>query len=296
VSRLALLLLAAGWLASLPVAAEPPPPDKLDMGFYLPGIRDVPQADLRVSLQLWADEMGGRYNFVAKAVSYDDIRALHRDMSAQRTHIAIAPGMELAEQFGPDEIAEGFAGMRKAIEEGLVLVTRKGAGFSRFADLRGKRVLRLSDDRLTEIFLEVRCHREVGVACRKLFQLSEEKRDIQSIHKVFFGQADAALVRRSTLHTAIELNPQIATRLAVLIDWKVRAISFGMMSTRSDPDYRRRVIRSAEEAAGTVRGRQIIELFKTDYMGRADKADLEPYWQLLREYRELTQPDKRRGK
>lgn len=291
-----MLLLAAGWLASLPVAAELPAPDKLDMGFYLPGIRDVPQADLRVSLQMWADEIGARFNFIAKAVSYDDIHALRRDMLEQRTQIAIAPGMELAEQFGPDEIAEGFAGMRKGAEEGLVLVTRKGVGLGRFADLRGKRVLRLSDDRLTEIFIEVRCHREAGVACRNFFQLTEEKRDIQSIHKVFFGQADAALVRRSTLHTAIEMNPQIATRLAVLVDWKVRAISFGMMSTRSDPDFRRRVIRSAEEAAGTVRGRQIIELFKTDHMGRADKSDLEPFWRLLREYREVTHTDKRRGK
>jgi hypothetical protein len=266
------------------------------MGFYLPGIRDVPQADLRISLQLWADEMGGMYGFTAKAISYDDIRSLHRDMAASSTHLAIAPGMELAEQFGPDEIAEGFAGMRKGIEEGLVLVARKDAAILGFSGLRGKRVLRLSEDRLTDIFLEVQCLRQVGTACRNLFQITEEKRDIQSIHKVFFGQADAALVRRSTLHTATEMNPQIASRLVTLLDWKVRAISFGMMSTSSDPDYRKRVIRSAEDASRTVRGGQIIELFKTDYMGRADKSDLEPYWQLLREYRELTRTDKRRSK
>lgn len=290
------LVLAAIWLVALPAAAEQQPLDKFNMGFYLPGIRDVPQADLRISLQLWADEMGERYDFIAKAVSYDDIRALRRDMAEQRTHMIIAPGMEIVEQFAPDEIAEGFAGLRNGVEEGLTLVARKESGFGGFADLRGKRVLRLSDDRLTEIYLEVQCHRLAGVPCRKFFTVEEQKRDVQSIHSVFFGKADAALVRRSTLQTAIEMNPQIAGRLTIISDWKVRSISFGMMSVRSAPEYRSKVIRSAEEASKTVRGRQILELFKTDYMGPAGKADLQPYWQLLQEYRELTRADKRRDK
>lgn len=279
------LILAAlfGVPARAATDAEP-----LNMGFYLPGIRDANLADVKISLQLWAEEVGSPFGLLVKAHMYDDMHTLHRDVVQGRINIIIAPGMEMAEIFSPEEITRGFAGRRRNTEEGLALIVAKASGVRQFSDLRGKRLARLSNDRLVDVYLETQCQQQAGVACSNLFTISEEKRDVQSIHKVFFGQVDAALVRLSALHAASEMNPQIEARLRVLLDWKTTALSFGMMTVHSEPAYRDLVLRSAMQATKTVRGKQILELFKTDYMEQVSKNDLQPYWRLQREYQELT--------
>jgi ABC-type phosphate/phosphonate transport system substrate-binding protein len=265
-------------------AAEP---ELFNMGFYLPGVRDVPRADVLVTLQLWADEIGKIYGYQAKPLLYENMTDLHRDMVSGKLNIAVAPGMEMAETFRMDELAEGFIGRHNHADEGLALVAADPA-LRKFADLRGKRVVRLSNDRLSEIFLEVECRNQMGGPCRDQFSVSEEKRDAQLVYKVFFGHADAALVKLSTLQAVEEMNPQIAKRLHVLLDWKVKSISFGMMNPRNPPGFRGRLLSAALLASKQVRVKQILELFKTDYMERTMPADLEPYWRLHDEYQSLT--------
>ena len=145
-------------------------------------------------------------------------------------------------------------------------------------------MLHLSNDRLSSVFLENQCRQHTGVACTDLFQVNEEKRNSQTIHKVFFGQADAALVSISALHAANELNPQIRQSLRILEEWKVSSLSYGLMSARTDKALRDRIVKSAMQATTTVRGKQLLELFKTDFMDRVDVQELKPYWDLYREH------------
>ncbi len=256
----------------------------LVLGFYLPGIRDANPTDVRASLQLWVEEIAKPYRLQGEARMYEDMRTLYRDAMQKRVNLVIAPAMEIAEVFRPDELTQGFSARRRGSDEGLAVIVQKSSGLRQFLDLRGKHVLKLSNDRLGQVFLETQCQREADSSCSTLFNLTEEQRDLQSIHKVFFGQADAALVSLATLHAAGELNPQISARLRVILDWKVQALAFGMMTVRSDPTYRDILLRSAMQAAQSVRGVQILELFKTDYMVRAGISDMQPFWNLYHEY------------
>ena len=285
---------AGSWLGLLGLlvlagqARAEPAMTPLVLGFYLPGIRDANPTDIRASLQLWVEEIAKPYRLQGEARMYDDMRVLYRDAMQNRVDLVIAPAMELTETFRPEELTQGFSARRRGSDEGLALIVQKSSGLSQFRDLRGKHVLRLSNDRLGQIFLETQCQRETASPCSKLFNLAEEKRDVQSIHRVFFGQADAALVSLGTLHAASELNPQIGARLRVLLEWKAQSLAFGMMTVRSDPAYRDLLLRSAMQASQTVRGVQILELFKTDYMVRAGISDVQPFWNLYHEYQDLT--------
>lgn len=288
------LLLLTCLSAGLPAAwAEA---DRFHMGFYLPGIRDANLADVRVSLQLWAEEVGAGYGLKAKAFMYEDMGALRRDTLDGQIDMVIAPGMEMAETFAPQELSQGFTGFRRDTHEGLALIVSRQGGVNSLADLRGKRLSRLSQDRLSDVFLDNLCLKESGVDCHDWMAVAEEKRDIQSIHKVFFGKADAALVRLATLRAAGELNPQIDARLQTLLEWKTTSLSFGLMNARSTSGFRDLVLRSALQAAKTSRGRQILELFKTDYMDRVDRQDLEPFWRLHREHQEMKRSKSTRKK
>lgn len=270
--------------------------DRFHMGFYLPGIRDANLVDVRTSLQLWAEQVGNANGLKARALMYQDMRDLRRDILEDRIDLVIAPGMEIAETFTLEEVGDGFAGLRRGVQEGLALIVSRAARVERLADLRGKRLARLEQDRLSEVYLETLCIREAGAPCADWLSISEEKRDTQSIHKVFFGKADAALVRLSALAAAVELNPQIATRIHTLREWKTLTLSFGLLGPHATPALRERMIRAGLEATKTPRGRQILEIFKNDYMDRVNKSDLEPFWQLSNEYRALTRARQARKK
>jgi hypothetical protein len=195
--------------------------------------------------------------------------------------------MELAETFGPGELQRGYASHKQGADEGLALVVRSDSGLTSFPELRNKRVSRLSNDRLAEIFLETQCLNAAKQRCNQFLTLIEEKRDIQSVYGVFFGKADAALVTMATLHTAIELNPQVATRLKVIQDWKTTALVFGMMTRDADPAVIQVMMGSVRETLKTARGRQMLELFKTDFVDAVEPSALNAYWALLQEYRAL---------
>lgn len=274
-------------LAFVPWPARAAEPEPFNMGFYLPGIRDANLADVKVSVQLWAEEIGNYRGFRARTFTYDDMQHLHQDAMAGRIHIVVAPGMELAEFFAPGELKDGFAGVKAGEIGGLALVVGKTAGIRAFADLKGRRVVKLSEDRLSDVYLETQCQNAFKGGCRDFLDLSTEKRGISVLHRVFFGQAAAALVPLDSLHTALALNPQIAGRVRSLQEWRLRATTFGMIPAHTAPDYRARVLDAAMQVSGTVRGRQMLDLFKTERMLPVTEVDLQPFWRLARDYKNL---------
>ena len=284
ICKLKPLFICALLAQPMQAGAETPP---LDMGYYLPGIRQANMADIKISLGAWSEELGKPYGVRIRTATYDDMAAMRQALDRGDVNFINAPGMELAEVFSPDELRQGYARRHSGVDEGLVLVVSKASGIGSFADLRGKRLSRIERDHLSDYFLETQCLKAAGQDCRDFLIMNEEKHDIQSIYNVFFGRADAALVQISTLRTAEELNPQVAHRLKVLLDWKAKALFFGMMTRHTDESYRSLIIKSTQEALKTPRARQLLELFKTDYLEPVDGDALKPFRMLLREYNDL---------
>ena len=278
------LLAVAFGAQSASVPAQPP---LLKLGFYLPTIREANQVDLKVSLQVWAEEMATGLGYRVVTTTFQNMAEVRRAVDQGELHFINAGGMELAESFAPDELQRGYARHRQGADEGLALVVRSDSGLTGFADLRNKRVSRLNNDRLAEVFLETQCLKISKQRCSQFLTLAEEKRDIQSVYSVFFGKADAALVTLATWRTATELNPQVATRLKVIQDWKTLSLVFGMMTSQASTGHLNAMMNSAREAIKSTRGRQMMELFKTDYVEPVDASALSPYWVLLQEYRAL---------
>lgn len=279
-----LLVLAIGMTGAM---AADVPPEPLKMGFYLPAIRDAKLADVKVSLGVWVEEIGKPYNVKITASTYDDMQSLRHGLDTAELNFVSAPGMELVEILKPDEVRQGYARRHEGIDEGLALIVSKSSPIRKFADLRGKRVARLDKDHLYEYFLEVQCLKAAGMDCRDFLTIKEHRRDIQSVHDVFFDRVDAALVSLSTLRTAVELNPQVGDRIRVILDWKVKGLIFGMMTRHTQDHYRNLILNSVQEAMRTPRAKQVLELFRTDYIEPVDADALDPFRALLKEYQEL---------
>lgn len=281
------------WLLALTcqfaaVAARAADLPVMKMGFYMPTIRDANLADVKLGLQVWADELGKAYGYRVATSTYNDVDEVRAAVNRERLHMVNAAGMELAEIFQAHDIQGGFAKRTRGADEGIVLVVAQASPIRNFADLRGKRLLRLGQDRLSEVYLETQCLKAARVACHEFLTLADEKRELQLAHAVFFGKADAALLTLSALQTAGELNPQVLGKLRAIQEWKTSAMVFGMLTSHADPKLKSTVMAQSDIGSSTEpRMRQMLNLFKTDYVVAVGPDALEPYWALLKEYRAL---------
>jgi ABC-type phosphate/phosphonate transport system substrate-binding protein len=202
-------------------------------------------------------------------------------------NFVIADGLDLLRHFPKEELAEGFGGTRDM--EGMMLVARRDSGIKDVRDLPGKRVLLQTGSEISVMLLDTACLRQFRKTCAQAgVILNGEGRSHQVVLQLFFGKADAALVRSHSYQTATELNPQIRDRLEVRERYAVYPSALGMFSSRVSPAFRAYAITKASQLKDYPRGRQILEVMQTPELGHYPKTILDPIRDLMREHESLS--------
>lgn len=280
---LALLLIYSGI-----TRADSLPP--IAIGFYSPVIRDVPRKDVEVSLRFWVEELARSIGLDYQPIRmYDDVADMKRDVVNGRLNFLVSTSMAVVRNFTPDELADGFAGYKHTPDH-LLLIVRRDAAISTPGDLAGKRIVLIDGDKLSELYLETLLMRVWGKPdWKRLGTVSLEQRSNRLLHRLFFDQADAALVYRNSYEAALALNPQLRQRLLVLDDYSlmIRSPHIGLFSARMRPEQRELITRAAMQMNETARGRQILQIYHADSLVRTSIKDLEPFRELLEEHDKL---------
>jgi len=260
------------------------------IGFYMPVIRDVPRADVEVSLRFWIDELGTSIGLRYKPVRfYDNIADLRRDMKSGEINFMVATSMGIAQNFAADELADGFSGL-KELPDHLYLVVRRGAGIGTLPNLTGKRIAILGGDELSEVYLETLLMKAgAKVLQNTLPGVVREKRSVSLVHRLFFNQADAALVYRNAFEAAMTMNPQIGQQLQVLeaYSFKGRSPHIGLFSSRVSQQDAQTITKAVMTLDKTPRGRQVLDIYNADQMVMTMVQDLDPFRDLLAQHRVL---------
>ncbi len=277
---------AAGFQA-LPARAEPPP---ITIGFHSAVIRDLPRKDVEISLRFWTEELARSVGLTYRPVRiYDSLAELKRDVDNGQVQFFVTTAMGMIQHFSPDELADGFSGYPETPGH-LLLVVRRDAGIHGPADLAGKRVALLEGDELSDIYLETLMLKAWGKGdWKRLGAVIREKRGNKLAHRLFFDQADAALIYQNNLVSSLALNPQLSQRLHTLDDYtfRIRAPHIGLLSARVRPEDRETYIQAALKLNDTVRGRQVLQLYLADSIVRTSVRDLAPFRELLETHRAL---------
>lgn len=275
-------------LISTSVFAGPPTAETLRVAVHLDALRDASRTDVEVSLKVWAEELVRYLEVPTEIRFYDAMSAIRSDLDAGKINFIIADGVDLLRQFNPDELADGFGG-RSPGEDSLLLLVRKDAGILSARDLPGKRVLLLSHNEISDLWMETACQRHFQKTCAKArVYISKEARSHQQVLQLFFGKVDAALVRGYPYELAIELNPQIRTRITVLERIPIYPGALGLFTKRVSPAFREYVIGKVPAMHDHPRGRQLLEVMQTEKIGRFPKSALEPIEKLLQEHEMLS--------
>lgn len=283
-TRLYLLLT---WLVAAPVVAGPPEGERLDIGVDLSSLRDVSRADIDATLHVWADELSRTLDLPSTVRFYASVQDMRPDFDAGRIDFVIADPIDLLTHLDESELADGFGGGDGG-EGALLLIARKSEGIKGFGDLSGKRVVTLGKNGISDLVLSTSCLRQFHLTCERA-GLSVEKvmRTQQLVLQVFFGRADAALMRAHTYDVAVELNPQIRDHLSVIQRIPVYPGAIGLFTARVSPSFREYVIDKVPLIEKNPRGQQILQVLQTDHLVHFPKAILGPIRGLMDERRKL---------
>jgi hypothetical protein len=270
------------------VKAAPPTNETLRIAVHLGALRDASRADAEVSLKVWTEELVRILEVPAQVRFYDAIPEIRRDLDSDRVNFVIADGLDLLQHFRPDDLTDGFGG-RSPKEGVMLLLARRGAGIRGARDLVGKRVVLLSDNAISELWLETYCLRHFGKSCKQAgLRIANERRSHAMILKLFFGQADVALVRGYSFELALEMNPQIRDHAEVLQEINIYPVALGLFGRRVSPAFREYVIAKVPQLHDQPRGRQLLEVMQTERVGRVPHSLLDPIRDLVREYETLS--------
>lgn len=281
------LLSLLGLLASA-VTAAPPTGEALRVGVHLGALRDSSRADIEVSLKVWAEELMRSLDVPAEVLYFPAMPEIRQGFESGRINFVIADGLDLLHYFAPGDLADGFGGLSPN-EDILLLLTRKGAAIRHPGDLIGKRILLLSNNAISDLWLDTYCLRHFKKSCASAgLVVAKENRSRQQVLKLFFDKADAALVRGYAYDLALELNPQIRERTQVLERIPLYPGALGLFGRRVSPAFREYVIAKVPQLHDQPRGRQLLEVMQTERVGRVAHSLLDPIRDLVREYDALS--------
>lgn len=262
----------------------------LAIGVYLPATRDVPRKDVEITMRFWVEELARSAKLPFKPVRfYDTMAELKRDVVDGEINFMFATTMGIAQYFARDELVDGFFGKNASYEE-LLLVVRRDAAIRGLADLAGKRLALVDGDELSQVYLQHLMLKTWGKLDEgRLASVSRDRRAVSTVHRLFFNQADAALVDRHALDVALALNPQIGKLVQVLDEhtFKGGASATGLFSARVAPQHADYFTQVALALGTTVRGRQLLDIYHADTLTATRVSDLEPFRALLAERRAL---------
>jgi len=273
----------------------------LRVGFSSRVFPDVDQRDAQVAMELWTRELARGLGIKTTPVTTifkkpgDLLEAVKRgDLT-----IVTLPAIEYLQirdraPMTPVIVASSNAGTARQ----YALIVRRGSGIRSISDLRGKTLLIPSATKYeaSHIWLHVLLMRE-GKEDGTIFfrKVSESSAASKSIMKVFFNQADAAIVSRGALETSKVLNPQIEKNLVIIAESKPLHGDITCVPTMVSEKLQRSITSSALQLHETTIGKQILTLFQIEKAIPYKASYLEGLIALLEEQAKLkSRPAKRR--
>jgi len=285
-ARMALLALSS---TGLPAYAKTRQENRFTVGAFVTSLIGASSRDTEIGVSLMLEEVANELGWIIDVEMYDDVERYQADLYAGAVDLAVGSPSQLLSVY--DEISPEklflFHLHNKSTRRFAILVSKR-SGKTDIASLKGSRLLVPRGTDIGGIFLEAELSRNSLGAVRDHFadvNLVENYDD--AISRVFFGQADAALVTRTAYELAGELNPQIPenTRIVAESLELITAMTFPVAMPAAQIEPFSAMMLSMHERP---RGRSLLKLFGCDSLVVGNATQLEPVRELLRLARDIS--------
>jgi len=259
------------------------------MGWNFEAVVGTPRKDVRAAADVWLVELGKAHGLRAASHIYDNIHDIVADFGAGKLDMVGGTALDylyLDERF---EVEVAFVGMRHGRKAASYRVlARADSGVEGVKDLHGKRLAMKKGEDVGLLYLNVLLLRErLGEAPSVFGSIQRTQKYSRAVLAVFFGKADACIVREDVWETMVALNPQIGRRLKVLASSPELVDRVLFFRKAYNQELKDLILRQAVCLNETPAGMQLLTLFRMDSTALLRESDLDSVRDLLKEYREL---------
>ncbi|MGZ4954435.1 MAG: PhnD/SsuA/transferrin family substrate-binding protein [Methylobacter sp.] len=261
----------------------------LRVGFHRPSFHDYSREELEISVRFLTQEMGKEVGIQTSVTIYDDIDSMRTEFEQGKINLIFASPLLVVTSFDNTLLADGF---KMVIDGGdadkLVILTRKNEHMDGFKSLRHKKLSLVESDPGADLYVNFLSWTYFNKDYHNVFiEMPQEKKSHQAIFKLFFGQTDVVCVYDNIYQTVAEMNPQILAKIQIIAHINGILQGAGFFHKNVDPAFRERVITEALKLDSYARGRQFLELFKSDKVLRVSSTDLALSRLLYSDYHKL---------
>ena len=199
-------------------------PEELRMGFSDNVFQDVIKSDAQAITKICAEGMlGGMYEeeWQAKTMIFSQVTSIVEALRADEVDFLIllpVEHLEISRVVPLKAIWTVVVGGVVSYE--YVLMVRRDSAIGDLAHLAGRKLVMDTGGkgRIPQMWLDTILWNSDLPGSEGFFgSIKEVAKPAQALLPVFFGEADACLIPYQTFHTMVELNPQLAEQVMILL-------------------------------------------------------------------------------
>jgi len=242
----------------------------IKIGYSVESMSDINKRDLKISMVLWIEEIISQTEYTADYIDYDETQSMAKDFNTGKLDLVIDFGINFVKYYELDKLSDGFrGGMKNNHHENIIIVLQESSSLEKFSKLRNPVIALQRIEEIFKIYGIVHLMNK-----KKNFIFLETKKRSGALLKLFFNNADAALVTEKTFDFVKELNPQVGKKLKIVRVSDVKAGAYGYFHKNFDPIKREAMIKIALGLDKSVRGKQLLSLFKIDVVKKSKVSEL----------------------
>lgn len=292
---IALFILAAGWISlgsfnginnHSAYAKDRFADEVIRIGFDRTIFGDIDKKDAEAVINLYIKEWGKQINYQTKAVLYSSIDEIISDLQADKLDMVSVslPDFAYVSKKVATELAYTNTNKGRKTKRYLLLTHMK-SGVADMEGLKGKRLALSTGNTVGNIFIDTLALRHSHTSAERFFsQINRAMKPSKMILDLFFNRIDACLVDDWTLDAMSELNPQINETLSVIAESPPLVTSVTFFRKEFGEQLKKKIRGISSLVDGSVYGRQLLMLFKSDGIEALEASDLNGFYRLADEY------------
>ena len=286
--------IASGAWGQDEMTSPPPGMDVIRMAYSAKQFKGLDLNDVQVAVELWTKQLLARLeeSVGVDVLFFQDVSELVsavEDGELDMIALSTLEYLEIRDRVPVEPLLMGI--VEESVFDEYILLVRRDRDLHRLEQLSGMSLMVETGPRagpVPEMWLESLLL-EAGLGPKERFfgTIDEADKVSRAVLAVFFGPADACLVRMQMFETMVELNPQLSEELSILANSPPLLAGVMCFPKNFDLEKRRFLIENALDLYKHPPGQQLLTLFRVSGLVRFQPSCLGGIDALAKEYNRL---------
>jgi len=272
------------------VSAEP---NELTMAYVENGLTELRNNEKQVALQLLVNELIKDSGFKMVVKPFSTFAQLQRSIVTGDVDFLIINSFHYishADFFHKEIVEPIWSVLHGPLDyETHILVAHKRYAELSLQDFKGKQISFYTQHLMMNFNLEYIVKKASGLDSSHFFKkIKSTKTASQAVLDVYFGGSDLCVIPKYLYDLTVELNPAMLKKIVIIKPESEQFIPVLLFNFKhTDPAARGAVNKNIAVLDETVRGKQIMEIFKVQIVNLITEEELEPMRKLFQTYQAL---------